>query len=1027
MFERGCDESLRNRKGLNHELEVFKAVEETFKDREAFGILHYPIFHPEYAGGREADILLVDKELGIIVIEVKGLVVNQVTKMVGHTWMYEGFYTEEGSPYLQAKNQMELLCKIIDSNCLLSNKDITKRVFVALPQILETDWKFNGRPHNPPILFQNDLSSTPTFFDKISSKFLSVSNETISDEDWEALKKYFSVDSEEKFVVKERNEEDNMEKYSSVYIIDTVNDKVRDEIAIKLKQGIKVYLLTYSSVEETFKETNKKYIDAFQLLIYEGSKTVSDVTNIIIRDGDNFDQTIEDIIKNDFPQFNINQYKITHESVDSNLMITAGAGTGKTHVMIDRILYILSTSTCSLKDISMITFTNDSTNEMRKRLTEKFLTLYQLTHSSKYLLYTEDVKDLEISTIDSFAKSLLTILGHELGYGLNITISNLKKEKNDIIESLVDEYFESNGNAQGWIQELRSNNNFNHYDLTNKIKDFWTEMHTKGLTINEIEGLDWGTESQSNQNLNNFQALFKYVFERCEKELDLVKKQRNVISMGDFTRKLRQFSDNKDVWKQVPRKKILFIDEFQDSDDGQIEMIANLCAHLKCRLFVVGDIKQSIYKFRGANSESFTLLEEKVDKKGGIKFKKFSLNQNYRTMSTILKEFDEIFKVWGDVEVLPYKIPDDELIGMKHSKLAGIEEIVLDVNNADNDQLKTKTQTKVVEILENYESLKTEVGLIVRTNKEGERIKEWCENDKIEINNKVSSPFYGCQAVKDFKVLLDALLYPQKAQYVLEVLKGPYFGFDISLDFRLKGNNDEINNFLKSNSTKIFYRYVEQLKSLHVMSVIQMIIYNQGLFKRLTEITSKEDKKQYIKNLSHLINIIQTNFSLTSNNLYVIHKWLEIQIKTNQTEEEPLIVENNSLIEIITAHKSKGLEYNTVILPFMTNEFDRTFKNIYFSKGDNQSNFQVGWQVFHKNKNNDNEFLVENSFYDEFKEVEKAEVKKEETRLLYVALTRVKEKLIVILPKENKTNTREVDKANTWSSVFSIGRGSHGK
>ncbi|MEM5644026.1 UvrD-helicase domain-containing protein [Bacillus toyonensis] len=77
-----------------------------------------------------------------------------------------------------------------------------------------------------------------------------------------------------------------------------------------------------------------------------------------------------------------------------------------------------------------------------------------------------------------------------------------------------------------------------------------------------------------------------------------------------MVRKLKLFTQG-DTLKQLQTDKYLFVDEFQDSDNTQIELVASLQNQLKYHLFVVGDIKQSIYRFRGADYTSFTRLAER--------------------------------------------------------------------------------------------------------------------------------------------------------------------------------------------------------------------------------------------------------------------------------------------------------------------------------------------------------------------------------------------------------------------------------
>ncbi len=115
---------------------------------------------------------------------------------------------------------------------------------------------------------------------------------------------------------------------------------------------------------------------------------------------------------------------------------------------------------------------------------------------------------MQISTIHSFSKSILTELAHEIGYGRNVKVRSFLKTKSDIIERLVDQYFR-NQPVEGLVK-LR----LKYFDVINIIKAFWLEMERKGLTKSEIESLDWGMVTKENHKI--LHDLFQYVFKRCE-------------------------------------------------------------------------------------------------------------------------------------------------------------------------------------------------------------------------------------------------------------------------------------------------------------------------------------------------------------------------------------------------------------------------------------------------------------------------------------------------------------------------------
>jgi len=226
-----------------------------------------------------------------------------------------------------------------------------------------------------------------------------------------------------------------------------------------------------------------------------------------------------------------------------------------------------------------------------------------LTRDSKFLIYAEEVKDMQISTIHSFAKSILKSLAHEIGYGTNIKLRGFKNVKQQIIQQLMNEFF----GKESIDAFLKSN--IRYYEFIATANDLWGEMERKGLSETEITSLDWG---KAEYDSILAQRLFQYIFAHCENRINIIKQQENAITIGDLIRKLKDFTNDSNKITQLHANCHIFVDEFQDSDDVQIELLASLQKFLNYKLFVVGDIKQSIYRFRGADYRSFEELKKKT-------------------------------------------------------------------------------------------------------------------------------------------------------------------------------------------------------------------------------------------------------------------------------------------------------------------------------------------------------------------------------------------------------------------------------
>ncbi|MFM9266481.1 pentapeptide repeat-containing protein [Tychonema sp. BBK16] len=145
--------------GETAEQRVWDAVCEAFADRDCIAYWRYPIFSSSGDFRKEPDILIVDFELGLTIIEVKAIAIDQIISISGHRWEFQHFYTTGGNPYQQAEHQLYAMLGYCDRETALRGK-VNGRAIVALPSISEQQWhekEFNKLPSNPPIIFQNHL------------------------------------------------------------------------------------------------------------------------------------------------------------------------------------------------------------------------------------------------------------------------------------------------------------------------------------------------------------------------------------------------------------------------------------------------------------------------------------------------------------------------------------------------------------------------------------------------------------------------------------------------------------------------------------------------------------------------------------------------------------------------------------------------------------------------------------------------------------------------------------------------------
>lgn len=178
--------------GESGEKKVWDSIKQAYRDKDKMGeclaYWRYPLFTNIGQTRKEPDILIADKDKGIIIIEVKSITINQLVAVNGHLWEYKNFYEKTGNPYQQAENQLFALLANFDREATLRRK-IEGKVLIALPNISEEEWishGFDRLPSVPPIIFNNDFGRA-TLLSKIENTINVQKGEKINDDRWKMI------------------------------------------------------------------------------------------------------------------------------------------------------------------------------------------------------------------------------------------------------------------------------------------------------------------------------------------------------------------------------------------------------------------------------------------------------------------------------------------------------------------------------------------------------------------------------------------------------------------------------------------------------------------------------------------------------------------------------------------------------------------------------------------------------------------------------------------------------------------------
>ncbi|WP_168919823.1 exodeoxyribonuclease V subunit beta [Enterobacteriaceae endosymbiont of Donacia clavipes] len=478
----------------------------------------------------------------------------------------------------------------------------------------------------------------------------------------------------------------------------------------------------------------------------------------------------------------------------------------------------------------------------------------------------------------------------------------------------------------------------------------------------------------------------KYINQYVIKE----KKKKKKISFNDLlnilNKELNGISGDqisKDIRNLFP---VVLVDEFQDTDQQQYNILKKIYLNQsKHIIFLIGDPKQAIYSFRGANI--FTYLQASSEIK-----KCYTLKNNWRSSSTMVNSVNKLFSnrshpflfknivfrpIFYTIKKLNYHLIINDKIKPGITFWYMNKKISI---NLYKKKIAYQCAYKICKLIilgqknkaflhkngKNQKITISDITILVRNRYESDILQE--EFIKFNLPSIYLSKFdniFETQEAKELFLLLKSILEPNKKKRIINFLASKLFNIDLSYF-----DNDKKKYFIKKIIYKFTkYKYIWEKKG--ILNMLETIFLKDSFF--LQKNNSNYIKKKIV-NILYLGELIQISCFNIKNNKIII-KWLLQQItypnKTLLNKQNELHNDINK-IKIMTIHKAKGLQFPIVWLPFISsNTLDSINNNgIIFH---NRKNFEINID-FKKNNESIKLFLEESL--------------SENLRLLYVALTR---------------------------------------
>ena len=287
-------------------------------------------------------------------------------------------------------------------------------------------------------------------------------------------------------------------------------------------------------------------------------------------------------------KLNPGQHDAVHY-ISGPCLVLAGAGSGKTRVITNKIAHLVQNCQYSARNIAALTFTNKAAREMKERVGQT--------------LGKNEARGLTVSTFHTLGLNILKREVKTLGYKSNFSLLD-DQDTSELLKELTDKHLKGDK------------------DLLNALKN--TISNWKNDLI-----LPERAQELAAYNNDARERLFADCYHAYQRAL----RAYNAFDFDDLiltpTLLLQQNEEVRERWQNKIR--YLLVDEYQDTNTSQYEMV-KLLVGMRARFTVVGDDDQSIYSWRGAKPQNLVLLKEDFP---GLKLIK--LEQNYRSYQRILK------------------------------------------------------------------------------------------------------------------------------------------------------------------------------------------------------------------------------------------------------------------------------------------------------------------------------------------------------------------------------------------------------
>lgn len=724
---------------------------------------------------------------------------------------------------------------------------------------------------------------------------------------------------------------------------------------------------------------------------------------------------------------NLNEFKAESELGSPLTFLNASAGTGKTYSICKKLCYLFVDSNeenrIKPEEAAVITFTNNAARELKTRI-QTFLTneeeVADLKKSFGKSLNKEQfeknrayaiahLNEASIGTIHHFCTEILGIVGTLADFDAGRTLT---QDTSDLLE------FTNNANLTKYSQSKSFARSFDSKSYQKTLEEAQGSFN-RDMFFADLKGVFKPKEDKSSTESDSTEDEAKctsiqpnselLAWQRWTKDLaklyGLLERTHSVMSNDSLLAFTNEAVSSEPVVKLLQKRwKLVMVDEFQDTDINQWNIIkkaflSSSNENSPVKVITVGDDKQSIYSFRGAEVENFRSARELAEKNNN---KTYVLNINYRSDSCVVDAVNAITKELFDpksvvdvrAHITDRRLLDGDLDGNPNSVNKGlfirtsetefkIKDIPDDVTHVINHLLKTYT---IKEGQNEHRHIKpSDIAVLVNGKDKAREILSTLKDSRIPAVFTNTTSVFDEQAAKDWLDLLESLVSLSDHNLLKRVAIGPFGIFEV---------NDLMNDSALDEIITRWQEYKNHTQKGGFNLLWENIEAKSNFSQRVFTNWYGED---YYINALQVKNWLQKLWHENPSLNYLVEK-LSMKIKAaaknprNAEDEEKLnIPTDESSVQIYTYHGSKGLQFPIVLLPYLAIQKRDDF---------NDSSNTRCLYAFSSSPN------LQNCSVEELKQKKIEKESEENARIAYVAFTRA-ELLNVVwtnpLPEDNSS------------------------